>query len=183
MQPPIPDPDFAGDPYDDPMLNELEDSIEQHLPIDAYDSDLAPDMLEAVEDSVGQAPVISGDSPAEPVRDPLWDMLDKIETDTERQVVPPEAYDFEPPAEPVPEVFGSFESRFPQPDREEHLIGERPLPPGLSKGSQGTGCRYSKTGDGSSGWCQLHSRLVSSMECEECNDNTGGSECEYWSDV
>ncbi len=34
-----------------------------------------------------------------------------------------------------------------------------------------------------SDWCQLHGKLVSFVDCEDCDDDTGGPGCEYWSDA
>lgn len=110
-------------------------------------------------------------------------VLDKLEADTESQVIRLEASGFEPPPEPVPEKFGSSESEPPLPDDGERFIKEYPLPPELSKGSQGTGSKCLNSNGTSMGWCQLHSKLVSSVDCEECDDNYGDSECEHWSDA
>jgi hypothetical protein len=182
MLPMNPDPGFGDNLYDDPILDHLEGSIEQFTPAGAFDPDPLHGMLDAVEDSVEQISPAPADLWAEPMRDPLWDTLDKLETDMESQVIPPEASGFEPPTEPVPEAFGSFESKPPLPDDEEHFIRERPLPAGLSKGHMGTGSRCQNSRDISLGWCQLRNELVSSLECGDCDDYSGESECEYWSD-
>jgi hypothetical protein len=172
-------PDCGDNVHGDPMLDALEDSIEQHLPTGAYDPDPLHSMLDAIENSVVQMPA----APVEPERDPLWDKLDSLESNMESQVIPPEASGFDPPPEPVPGEYGSFESEPALPDGEEHFMREWSLPSGLSKGSQGTGCKFSGSGGVSLGWCQLRGELVSFMDCEDCSDNTGGSECEYFSNA
>ncbi|MCP4260654.1 MAG: hypothetical protein GY774_24480 [Planctomycetes bacterium] len=110
-------------------------------------------------------------------------MLDKLEVGIESQEITPKASGFEPQPEPVPEAFGSFEGKPKLPDGEEHFMRGYPLRPALSRGSQGAGCRCLNSGGMSMGWCQLHDKLVSFVDCEECVDSFGDSECEHWSDA
>lgn len=175
MQPANPSPNPDEERYDDAMLDGLEASIEQRTQIGPHEAGPPNNMLDAVEHFTEQARPRPPDPPAEMIPDLLWKL--------ERQMIPPEIAGFEPAPDPVPEAFGSFESEPPLPGEEEHSTREYPPPPGLSKGRQGTGSNCLGSGGTSMGWCELHDKLVSSLDCEECDDYSGDSECEHWSDA
>jgi len=187
---PVPDPlePFGQEIYPPPwdtqltmdqqILESIERSIEQPiLPEHGIYADKICRSLDFIEEaSIGNL------QPAHTY--PLLDgIFDSLITGNENHIIPSELSGFEPSPEPVPEVFGSFKGESPLPDDKEHFVREYHLPAKLSRGRQGSGCKRSKSVDISKGWCQLLDKFVSSVDCEECDENFGDPECEYWSEA
>ena len=185
MQPMNPNPG-PDDAQDELLLDGLNNSIGQVSPIEPNEIDPLHGLLDSVEVSVEQGPSTISEYLAERANDPECYLLDMLEDEMEKQVIPPDVPSFEPPSpEPVPEAFSSFQSQPPLPDSGEHFIREYPLPRRLQRASGRTGCKNLDSGGMSLrlGWCQLYGKIVSTVDCEDCEENYEASGCQYWSEA
>jgi len=180
LQPPWPDPVLDGpeqstqdplgaEPFSDPL-----GGLANALPVtglpagnpDAtanYPPDI-PDLAEAPAESLPSSQELP-----EHLKDPLHDLLDELERQTEEQVIKPE----EPEDEPAvnkdtgqQKCVDSF-SKLPAPDIQgSRSVGGYPFHP-RGHCSGGTGIRHT---EGEMEWCALRKELVWPDDCAGCSD-------------
>jgi len=192
--PPVPEP-FGGDFWglaenevnqqypDQPngMLDCLENSIEQSLPVVGM-ANAQPDlMLDLVEHSTETQEFPDSELPKHLQDHRLWGLMDALELSTENQVIKPEN-PVQPAVPETNEAYGSFPQTIVPRSRETWFARERLYPEHRMTGSR-TGLRFN---GGSRTYCHLREAWVSQDECDSCSafepaEDTSGGEgsCHY----
>jgi len=145
------------------MLEKVENSTEQSLPLGGMPNAPPDSMLDYVERST-ERQVIPGTQIPEHIQDPLHDLLDALEKDAENQVIKPEE-EIEAPATEPDHVYGFFARAVAPQLGEAWFLRERPYPECRMTGTQ-TGVRYN---GGGMTYCQLHKNWITQDECDSCN--------------
>ena len=147
-------------------LNEIERSIEDTFSseINAY-ADPLSHMLDAVENSIVPNRSLSPFMP-----DPLHEVLDFLEAEIEKQIIPglkPEILGDDENITPQMKAIGPM-SKLPVPDSGGLSFNREYPHPNRRTGGSGTGIRNS--GGGSECYCYLHEGWVQAEDCRSCAD-------------